>query len=106
MSVNVKEALVAAMAAPSVRARASGCGRAYVVFSVPKEERKAMGKALAAACKALGLMYLPKAYGVSGGPCIYMGYDNADGRALGKASAVADALKAAGFNAYMDAVSD
>jgi hypothetical protein len=88
--------------APYTVTRSYGCGRAYVcVGSNSKKEVNA----IAAACKKLGLMFLRKAYGTSG-PCIYIGYDNSDGRALSKARAFADSLKASGLRAYDDAVED
>ncbi len=95
------DAVKAAHAAQFTPAPASGCGRAYVVLACGAAERRAV----ATACKALGLMYLPKAYGTAGA-AIYMGYDNADGRALGKARAFAAALKDRGIACYDDAVGD
>ena len=91
----------AAMARPFEPARASGCGRAYVVITADKPTVNAVS----AACKAVGLMFLRKAYG-TGNNAIYMGYDNADGRALGKAKAFATALNELGISCYDDAVGD
>ena len=104
---DVYEALVAAYAAPYVAKPACGCGRAYVCFtggSSPSEYRATVN-AVSAACKKLGVTFLRKAYGTSNNS-IYVGYDNADGRALGKAKAMAAALTASGFPAYEDAVAD
>lgn len=94
-------AMTAAMAAPFVAGRVSGCGRVYVVLSGSKEEVNAVS----AACKKVGLMFLRKAYGVSG-PAVYVGYDNADGRALGKGDAFVEVLKSHGLSCYRDEVSD
>jgi hypothetical protein len=97
----VYEALCAAHAAPFTPARPSGCGRAYVCVTADK----ATVKAVAAACKRLGLRFLSKAYG-SGCNAIYIGYDNCDGRALGKSEAFAAVLNERGIPAYADAVGD
>lgn len=99
----VLKALVEANAAPFAPARISGCGRAYVCVGGLD---KAGTKVLAEACKALGLLFNPKGhYGV--GRCsIYIGYDNADGRALGKSKVFAQVLNQHGIPAYDDAASD
>ena len=87
-----------ASAAP---ARASGCGRAYVALMGDKAQLKA----IAAACKARGVRYLPKPHGV-GGPAIYVGYDNCTGVEVGQSVAMAGALNRAGVQCYDDAVGD
>lgn len=98
----VFEAVKAAAEAPfAPHARGFGCGRAYVTVGGDRAEINAVS----AACKKLGLMFLRNAYGTSGN-AIYCGYDNADGRALAKAEAMASVLKARGLRAYVDAVSD
>lgn len=97
----IKEALIAANAAPYTPGRGYGCGRAYVVLSCAKADVKLVE----AACKDLGLMYLKDAYGTSG-KAIYIGYDNADGKALAKSEAFAKELNARGISCYSDAVSD
>lgn len=99
----ILEAVKAANAAPfSVGSGPSGgCGRAYVVLTADR----ATVNAVAAACKKLGLMFLRKAYGTSG-PSIYLGYDNASGRALAKSRAFAEVLNARGIACYDDAVGD
>jgi hypothetical protein len=99
----VLEALKAAWAAPVVVASGpcGGCGRAYVCVSGDR----ATVNAFAAACRELGLMFLRKAYGTSGN-ALYVGYDNADGRALAKSHVVADELNKRGVKAYSDAVAD
>ena len=97
----VTQAIKEAMAAPFEPSRPSGCGRAYVIVSADRS----VVNAVSAACKAAGLMFLRKAYGTSGN-AIYMGYDNANGRALGKAKAFAESLNASGIQCYDDAVGD
>jgi hypothetical protein len=99
----ILEALKAANAAPFAAKTGAfgGCGRAYVCVSADK----ATVKLVAAACKALGLLFLKKAYGTTGN-AIYIGYDNADGRALAKSEAFAATLTAKGLPAYSDAVAD
>ena len=100
--MEVLEAVTAAMAAPVGPAvPACGCGRAYVCVRGERAEINAVS----AACKKLGLMFLRKAYG-TGGNAIYCGYDNASGRPLAKAEAIAATLNAKGLRAYVDAVSD
>ena len=81
--------------------RTGGCGRAYVVISAPKDVVKLVSKA----CQELGLMFLKSAYGTSGN-AIYIGYDNADGRALAKSDAFAKVLSERGISCYADAVAD
>lgn len=99
--LEVLAALEAAKAAPVTAAPACGCGRAYVVVSGDR----ATVNAVSAASKKLGLTFLRKAYGTAGN-AIYCGYDNADGRALGKANAIASELTKRGLSAYVDAVAD
>jgi hypothetical protein len=98
---SVLAAVTAANKAPWTPSPSSGCGRAYVVVTADR----ATVNAVSAACKTLGLMFLRKAYGTSGN-AIYIGYDNADGRALGRSKAFADALAAQGVPCYSDAVGD
>ncbi len=95
--------LKAAMSAPYVPGRGCGCGRAYVTIS----EKLARGevKMMDEACKEVGLMFLRKAYGTFGNT-IYIGYDNSDGRALAKAEAMAEVMRAKGLKCYVDAVAD
>ena len=103
--MKTKEEIVAALKAANdakpETVRASGCGRAYVVVGGERAEINA----ISAACKKMNLMFLRKAYGVSG-PAIYIGYDNASGIALGKAKKFAEVLNAHGIKAYDDAVGD
>lgn len=80
-----------------------GCGRAYVVLSsaAPKAHLDLFKKA----CAAVGVRYLGKAYG-TGNRAAYIGYDNADGRALAQAEAIAKNLRALGLDVYDDGVGD
>jgi len=98
---SVVEALRAANTAPYTACRPSGCGRAYVCVS-----DKALAKVVAAACAELGLLYSSKGHYGTGPRSIYIGYDNADGRALAKSRAFAAVLTARGIGAYDDAVAD
>lgn len=99
----VVEALKAANAVAFEPAPASGCGRAYVTLSMGKD--RATVNAVAAGCKSLGLLFQRKGYrGLTN--AIYIGYDNADGRALGKAKAFAAELTKRGIPAYDDAQED
>lgn len=72
--------------------RISGCGRVYVVpFGTTRRST------LAAARKAGKIV-------VNG--MIYVGYDNADGVALAKGTAIVAALKAHGVSCYRDEHAD
>lgn len=101
----VLEALKDANAAPFAPkvGPCGGCGRAYVCVRVNDRETLA---SLAKACKALGLIYSRKGLYGTGRNAIYIGYDNADGRALAKSEAFAATLTAHGLPAYSDAVVD
>ncbi len=97
-----KEEILAAMTtAFSIKATpngTSGCGRVYVVVSGDRSTINAV----AAAAKKLNVIFQRRAhYGMSN--ALYIGYDNADGKALAKGEAVAASLSAAGLSAYMDA---
>jgi hypothetical protein len=98
-AVELVPVLLAALEQPVVAKPACGCGRAYVCVG------KAWATEVGKACKKVGLMWLKKAYGTAGN-AIYCGYDNADGKALAKANAICEALRAAGVSAYTDAVAD
>ena len=90
--------LRSALNAPYSTARATGCGRVYVAIS--KEHRRG----IAAAAKKLGARYWGKE---SQCPyALYVGYDNGTGIELGKGTAIADALKAAGVSCYRDEYDD
>lgn len=80
-----------------------GCGRAYVCLSM--SESKETLQAFRKAAEALGLRYLDRAYGV-GRRAVYIGYDNADGRALAQAEAIAKNLRSIGVDCYDDAMGD
>jgi len=99
----VLTALSAALEAKFVPAPPSGCGRAYVCISHGAD--KATLKEIAKACKELRLIFQTKGYGV-GNNAIYIGYDNADGRAIGRSKAFAQVLSEHGISAYPDAASD
>lgn len=79
-----------------------GCGRAYVCFY--DTDRKTLNTIKKAASQC-GLRYLPQAYGVLG-KSIYVGYDNADGRALAQAEAIAKNLSEIGIKCYNDGQGD
>lgn len=99
MPVDYIGALERAMKATPAPVRASGCGRVYIV------PEKAHKKGLKAACVKLGMRWLADAYGSAKG-VIYVGYDNADGRALARGAAMVEVLKAAGIDCYRDEVDD
>jgi hypothetical protein len=78
-----------------------GCGRVYI--SVCGD--RAVINAVSAAAKKLGIIFQRKAaYGMRN--ALYVGYDNADGRAMARGEAIAEYLKANGIVAYMDAHGD
>lgn len=100
-SKEISEVLTAANSAAFVAGRPSGCGRAYVVLT----DNKDIIRSVAACCKSLGLMFLKSAYGTTGN-AIYIGYDNADGKAIAKSEAFAAVLNERGIHCYADAVGD
>lgn len=110
----IAAALKIANQAPFQAQRASGCGRAYCVISIPKKledgsrnaARTQTLKAIEAACKELGLLYCKETYGVGKVPSIYIGYDNCDGKALAKSEAFSASLNASGIPCYADGASD
>lgn len=96
MSINYNEVLLNAFVAPATPARPSGCGRVYVVLS-----DKTHAKGIAKAAKAMGKIFQAKAhYGMTN--ALYIGYDNADGYALGIGTSVAAYLNANGIACYRD----
>lgn len=97
------DVLRAAKEAPSTPLRSCGCGRAYVCVSTTD---RVLLRHVAAACKALGLLFERKGHYGVGANSIYIGYDNADGRALGRAAAFAAVLNQNGIHCYTDAASD
>ena len=106
--VNVLEALRVAQNVPYKPARPSGCGRAYVCVMTPDVDKKAKRKFhqdLLKACAELQLIFNVRGHGV-GRNAIYIGYDNCDGKALGRSEAFAKSLCDAGIQAYPDAADD
>lgn len=106
----VRTALEAAAAAARTADRAppTGCGRAYVRLSLGELDaagKRAWRAALSTECKKHGWRWLGSDSG-SNRDSIYVGYDNADGVAMGQALAMANALKSAGFACYADGVDD
>jgi hypothetical protein len=99
----IAEALRAAMALPFTpkTGPTGGCGRAYVAIMGTRADINAF----AAACRDQGHTFLRKAYG-TGGNVLYVGYDNADGRALARAEVIAAELNRRGLRCYTDAVGD
>lgn len=86
--------LKTALAAPFT-AEPSCCGRVYV--SVDKEH----ARGIKAAAKKLGRTFQTSGhYGTRN--VLYVGYDNADGKALGQGTAIVASLKAAGIGCYRD----
>lgn len=99
----VLKALRAANDASYVPQRPSGCGRAYVCIGTGDKKVVA---AVEAACAQLGLLFSRKGHYGVGRNSIYIGYDNADGKALAKSEAFAKVLKEHGLPAYADAAAD
>lgn len=92
--------LKAAFEAPVTRESGIGCGRIYVAI-VEKEHVAGIKKA----AKTLGKIFQAKShYGTSN--ALYIGYDNCDGIALARGTAIVTALKAAGIAAYRDEQGD
>lgn len=92
------EAMTAAGAAPVTER--SGCGRVYVML-VGTAHRAGISKA----SKASSIRY----FGAGKGRysfSLYVGYDNADGRALARGAAIARVLKDRGIDCYRDEVED
>lgn len=103
MNVNaISQAIRNGLSASSTGCR-GGCGRAYVCIS-SAVDRKTLNL-IKTSVSQCGLRYLNKAYGV-GNRAIYIGYDNADGRALAQAEAIAKNLRDIGIDCYEDAQGD
>ena len=99
MATNLTMALATAFTAPVIPERGIGCGRIYV--SVGGEHAKEVAKA----AKALGKKFQKRShYGTAN--AIYVGYDNCDGEALARGTAIVNALKALGIEAYRDEQGD
>jgi len=93
---DLNKVLADAFASPIARERGIGCGRVYVVIS-----DKAQAKLVEKAAKKLDKIFQKKAhYGMTN--ALYIGYDNCDGAALARGTAVVKALKEAGINCYRD----
>jgi len=100
MQTQIEEALRNAMASAVRPERGIGCGRIYVAVS-DKDQANMVGKA----AKKLGFIFQKKShYGTSN--ALYIGYDNCDGNALAKGTAVVNALKAVGVSCYRDEQGD
>lgn len=96
MQAQIEEALRNVLATPVRPERGIGCGRIYVAIS-DKDQAKMVGKA----AKKLGMIWDKKShYGTPN--ALYIGYDNCDGNALAKGTAVVNALKAIGVSCYRD----
>ncbi|MGA7122343.1 MAG: hypothetical protein WBY94_19730 [Polyangiaceae bacterium] len=84
-------------------ARIGGCARIYVTLG--GKPSKDLVKHIEASCKRLNLIFQRKAYyGLTN--AIYIGYDNADGRALAKGEAFAAELTRRGIQAYVEGCAD
>lgn len=94
------DAAIAKRTAPAVRT--SGCGRAYVrFFNLTRAQRTALRKR----CEVEGWRWLGADSGRNK-DSIYVGYDNADGIALGQAQAMTGAFKAHGYECCHDGEDD
>lgn len=79
--------------------RGIGCGRVYVCVD------KAHASGIKKAAKDAGLIFEGRShYGASN--ALYIGYDNCDGRALAKGTAMVAALNAKGIGCYRDEQGD
>lgn len=97
----ISQAIINGLSASSTGCR-GGCGRAYVcLYDIDRKTLNTIKKAVS----QCGLRYLPQAYGV-GSKAIYVGYDNADGRALAQAEAIAKNLNEIGIKCYSDGQGD
>lgn len=77
-----------------------GCGRVYVCICGDRKTKNAVKKA----AKSLGMIYQTKGYGVDN--ALYVGYDNADGKAWSQGEQIAKNLKLIGVECYVDGVGD
>jgi len=102
--MDVAKILAEAWAAPYTPERASGCGRVYIALF--GNDRKTMA-AIRKAAKAQRILFYSKSQGGSRlGNTLYVGYDNARGDVLGRGTAIAAALKAAGISCYREEYED
>lgn len=85
-----------AFSKPVAAERGIGCGRIYVAIT-----DDAAAKEIAKAAKRLGKIFDKRShYGTRN--ALYIGYDNCDGMALARGTAIVSALKAAGVSCYRD----
>lgn len=97
--MNYKSILAEAFATPAPKERGCGCCRVYVSVD------SAHARGIAKAAKSLGKIFQKKSYyGASN--ALYIGYDNSDGIALARGSAVVEVLKAYGISCYRDECAD
>lgn len=84
-----------ALGSPVTPERPLGCGRIYVSVD------KAHAKGIRAAAAKLGKLFQTRShYGTAN--ALYVGYDNCDGQALARGTAIVAKLKAAGIECYRD----
>ena len=93
--------VVAGMASARVDRIPSCCGRAYVFVGFGKLTK---GMKAAKILEKYGFKLTPRPYGT--GLYIYVGYDNADGYAMGKAEMIAAEFKKVGIVAGADGDAD
>jgi hypothetical protein len=99
-SSNLFSALEAAFNNPVLPEDFRRYGACRVYVGITSEDKNHV-KAVAATCKALGKIFEKKNhYGTRN--VIYVGYDNFDGRALARGTAIVAALKAEGIEARRD----
>jgi len=92
--------LADAFNAPVYPERGIGCCRVYVSIT-----DKAQAKLVEKAAKSLGKIFQRKGHqGATN--VLYVGYDNCDGNALARATAVVGALKTAGIGCYREEQGD
>lgn len=94
-------AVAAAMKDADVKRIPTCCGRAYVFVGYGKLTK---GMKAAKILEKYGFMLTSRPYGT--GLYIYVGYDNADGYAMGKAEMIAAEFKKVGIAAGADGDSD
>jgi hypothetical protein len=98
--MDIAALLKSAFEQPVSPERPIGCGRVYVSIT-----DDAFAKKVKAAAKKLGKDFQPKSYyGTKN--ALYIGYDNMDGRALARGTAVVAALNSAGIPCYRDEQGD
>jgi hypothetical protein len=93
------ETLKSAFEKPVTPERPQGCCRVYVSVA------DTAARKVASVAAKLGKDFQAKSY-YGTRNTIYVGYDNMDGRALARGTAVVSALEAAGISAYRDEQGD